>query len=499
MVRRNIVANFFGSAWQTLVSLIFIPFYIKILGIESWGLIGFFFTLQGVLTLLDMGLSATLNREMARLSVLAGKENEMRNLVRTLEVIYWCVAVFVALGVLFLSQYIAHNWVRPGQLSLVSIEQSCVMMGFIIALQMPAGFYSGGLMGLQQQVLVNVINSLLATLRAGGAILVLLLISPTIQAYFLWQFIAAILSVSFFAYFLWKKLPKSIDNAVFRVDILSGVWRFTVGMSGISILAVILTQIDKVILSKMLSLEAFGYYTLATMVSMSLAKIFTPVFYSVYPKITQLVALNDKASLVRFYHKSCQFISVLVVPVAAILTLFSYEVMLFWTHSPQMADQTHILVSILVCGSALNGLMNPPYALQLAFGWTRLSVIKNFLAVVIVVPGVIFMAGRYGAVGAAYVWLFLNIGYVLLEIPIMHLKLLRTEKWRWYIADVGRPLLAGLVVVVLGRLMFVREIPPGLMSFYLFSLFLLATSMAVMAASDIRTEAAAYIAKIKWV
>ena len=73
ILQKNIAANIAGSIWQALMGLIFIPFYIKFMGIESWGLIGFFYTLLIMFTLLDLGLSNTLNRELARLSVLAGK------------------------------------------------------------------------------------------------------------------------------------------------------------------------------------------------------------------------------------------------------------------------------------------------------------------------------------------------------------------------------------------------------------------------------------------
>ena len=48
--------------------------------------------------------------------------------------------------------------------------------------------------------------------------------------------------------------------------------------------------------------------------------------------------------------------------------------------------------------------------------------------------------------------LFLNIGYVFFEIPIMHRRLLRKEKWRWYWQDVIVPLIAGLFLAGLGRL-----------------------------------------------
>ena len=49
------------------MGFVFVPVYISYLGIEAYGLIGLFATLQAWLSLLDLGLSPTLNREMARL------------------------------------------------------------------------------------------------------------------------------------------------------------------------------------------------------------------------------------------------------------------------------------------------------------------------------------------------------------------------------------------------------------------------------------------------
>jgi hypothetical protein len=102
-------------------------------------------------------MSNTLNREMARLSALEGREQEMRNLVRTLEIIYWGVAVFAGIAIALLSPVIAHHWVKAEQLSSTTIAQAFLMMGLAITLQMPIGFYSGGLTGMQRQVLLNAI------------------------------------------------------------------------------------------------------------------------------------------------------------------------------------------------------------------------------------------------------------------------------------------------------------------------------------------------------
>jgi hypothetical protein len=46
---------------------------------------------------------------------------------------------------------------------------------------------------------------------------------------------------------------------------------------------------------------------------------------------------------------------------------------------------------------------------------------------------------KYGALGAASVWLILNVAYVLVDIQIMHRRLLPGEKAHWYAVDVGLP------------------------------------------------------------
>jgi len=499
-LKKNIVANFAGSIWQALMSLAFVPLYIKFMGIESYGLIGIFATLQAMFVLLDMGLSATLNREMARLSVLPGREEEMRNLVRSLEIIYWCVAIFIGIVVMSISHFIAHYWVKAAQLSPQTIEQAFLIMGFAMVLQWPTSLYRGGIMGLQRQVLLNAINIGLSTLRGAGAVLILWLISPTIQAFFLWQIVISAMDTFILRKSLWRILPSGKENALFQKKLLSGIWRFAAGMSGISILALILTQVDKIILSKMLSLELFGYYAFASMVAMSLGRLFTPVFYSIYPRFTQLaVSIDDQNGLKQLYHKSCQFMSVLILPIAIVVALFSYEIIFLWTQSPTTAERTHLLVSILICGTALNGIMNPPYALQLAFGWTELNVISNILAVIILVPLIIYMATHYGAIGAASAWLILNISYILFLIPIMHRRLLRKEKWRWYWQDVCVPLMAGLSMAVLGRLLLSGSASQFVMSIYLLIISVLTLVATLLSVPTMRSIFYRQLLRIKLV
>jgi O-antigen/teichoic acid export membrane protein len=453
LLKQNISANLFGNGWQALMGFVFVPLYIKFMGVESYGLVGIFAMFQVVMTgLLDMGLSGTLNREMARLSVLPDKEQEVCNLVRTLEIIYWGIALVIGIAVIAASPFIAHRWVRAEQLSSATVEQAVLIMGFTIMLQWPISFYASGLMGLQRQVLLNGINIGMSTLRGGGAVLVLWLISPTIQAFFLWQIVISVIHTFLLTLFFWLSLPKAGNRAVFQKQLLHGIWRFAAGMGGTTILGIILTQMDKLILSKMLTLEMFGYYALASLIAIIPLRLSWPLFSSIYPRFTQLVSLNDQESLKQLYHKGCQFMAVLILPASIVVALYSYEIILLWTQNPVTAERSYLLVSILICGTALNAIMNLPHALQWSFGWTRLSFFRDLVAVGLFVPLIIYMTATYGAIGAASVWLILNVGYLLFEIPLMHRRLLQEEKWRWYWQDVLIPLAAASLIAVSGKL-----------------------------------------------
>lgn len=454
LVRRNIVANAIGSGWAALLLLAFVPLYIHFMGVESYGLVGFFVTLQVLFSVLDLGLTGTLSRELARLSASgeAGVE-EMRNVVRTLETVHWALAGSIVAAVVLAADWIATVWLNANELPTEVVRGSLMLMGVAIAFRMPYGFYAGGLVGLQKQVLLNGMKVAVETLRGGGAVLVLWLVAPTITAFFVWQAAAGFIGVVLFRLVLWRCLPPTGKRARFAPALFRRTWRFGAGLGAISILAVLLVELDKIILSKMLALDELGYYILAWTVAMGVNLIIVPVTSAMQPRLTQLVASGDDVHLRQLYHKGCQLLTVLVMPIALGLCFFAEPVLHIWTQNAAIAQNTAPLLSLLSIGSALNALLNVPYALQLAHGWLKLVLITTSISVLLVVPALIWMIAHYGALGAASIWVLLNGGNVLFSLPIVHAKFLRGEFRRWLLADFVRPALAVLAVVGLGRLL----------------------------------------------
>lgn len=447
-LRHNIIANYSGRAWTSLLSLAFVPLYIKLMGVEVYGLLGVFMSLGALLSLLDMGLSATLSRELSRLSTVSDTADEARNLVRTFEVVYWGTGVLIGIVVVLMAPLIARYWINTGEVSYETVEYALKLMGISIAFQWPGGIYTGGLIGLQRQVVLNVIRSVMVTVQHVGALLVLVLISPTVLTFFLWQSFVGLMTTIALGIWVWKSLAGSCSAAKFDRILLVKNWRFATGMTGISLVTILLTQLDKIILSKMLPLEVFGYYMLAFNVANSLNNFSFPIYSALLPKFTQLVAMGDVEGLASLYHKGTRLLSTLMIPIVTTVIFFSNEILALWLNDPAVSENVQPILVLLMIGTALNALMVVPFSLQLAHGWTRFSIYKNLIASLLLVPLLLILVNRHQGIGAAIVWLVLNLGYLVIEVPIMHRRLLKKEMRIWYRRDIIQPLLQVLVVVL---------------------------------------------------
>jgi O-antigen/teichoic acid export membrane protein len=211
-------------------------------------------------------------------------------------------------------------------------------------------------------------------------------------------------------------------------------------MFGITFLALLLTQVDKILLSKMLSLEQFGFYALAAAVASGLFALVSPISQAFYPRFCELVALNDSVGLSRSYHDAAQLVSVVAGSLAIVLIVYSEMFLGLWTQDANVAEKAGPLLSLLMLGNLLNCMMWVPYQAQLAYGWTGLAVRINFVAVLIVIPAILLTAPKFGAIAAAWVWVALNAGYLLIGAQLMYRRIMSTDKTRWYFQDMILPL-----------------------------------------------------------
>jgi O-antigen/teichoic acid export membrane protein len=486
VVRKNIISNIIGKGLSAGLSFIFVPFYLKYLGAEAYGLIGFYIFLQSIFMVADMGLSGAFSRETARLTALQEMKQQLCDLCRTFELVFTCIGFFAAVIIIVLAHPIAEYWIKPTTLTVETVANTICLIGVMAGLQFPFFIYQGGMQGLQRQTSLNILLVGVGLLRGLGALWILAFITPTIEAYFLWQITVSLIQVVIGYIVIWRSMPSSALPACFNLRLIVPLWRFAAGMACITLSGILLTQVDKLILSKMLTLENFGYYTLATVIGGVPGIISFSVFNGVYPRFTQLVTLNNLDELKHLYHLSCQILTVLLVPVGLMIAFFSKEIIFLWTGNLTTALNTYQLVSVMVCGSVLMGIMMIPYALQLSFAWTRIGLQFNLIALFILIPMMFWLVSVYGAIGACYAWVGIYLAQIFTIIPFMHRRILQREKWMWYLNDIGLPSILPLMIMIGAKCVFSDSVSGGMLIIMLVILLLAAFCLSAMSAPQTR-------------
>ncbi len=219
-----------------------------------------------------------------------------------------------------------------------------------------------------------------------------------------------------------KESQPKFDFQVIRESI-----QFSVGVGSINLLGLLLTQMDKIILSTLLPLEQFGYYVLASTIGRSISIVTTPVFNYIFPKFSTLVAEENQEHLSLTYRASNQLMIAIVVPLSLTIAFFAPDILRMWTHNPDIVANVSKPTSILLLNTGLNSLMITPFSLHLAYGETRRWFFMTMGFAGLLFTFLIIVVPNSGTIGASFTWSLLKSLQVLVSIPLAWFYLLPKE------------------------------------------------------------------------
>ena len=449
-VRANTIANLCGRAVTAISGLAFVPLFVRYLGPEVYGLVAFAATVQTLVSLSDLGLSGAFAREVARLSVSDDKSG-LPTLTRTLELVFLGIASTILAAAFLLSPIVASHWLRFDVVSVGTVRTTLRIAGVLLASQLLVLFYQSGLQGLGRQVLLNSVNASAVALRGGIAVLLLAFVVPSPVLFFCWQAVASVIQALVLRSALWRKIRGPLLLRRFDLGALLSVGRFALGVTGIAATGLVLMQLDRVLLSRLVPLDRFGHYALAFTAASLPILVSGALKDAVYPRFSILVAQRRLLELSEAYHAACRTQSVVVLPISVVIAVYSDVLVRIWTGDEALSAAVHPLVRILVVGTTLVSVLNLPFALQLAFGWTRLSLWSNILSMPPLIVLIFVLTYKYGVLGASAVWTAVFGIQLLVTLPVMHRHLLPGELFRWYRESIAIPGVTCVCIALLLR------------------------------------------------
>jgi len=446
----NILASYVSQIYVTLIGIIMLPMYIRYMGTEAYGLVGFFAMLQAWFQLLDMGLTPTMARATASFNGGASDALSLRRLLRSLEGIFICVAIIGAIAIIIGSDFIAKDWLKVQELPLEDVRYAIILMGFIVALRWVCGLYRGAINGFERLVWLSGFNIAVSTARFVLVIPVFIYVGSSPKEFFVYQLFLAIIETALLVIKTYTLLPQIASNTkiAWNWEPLRDVLKFSLSIAFTSSIWIIVTQTDKLVLSKLLPLTEYAYLTLAVLVAGGVTVISGPISSALLPRITKLAAQKDEAAVVALYRNATQLVAVIAIPTALTLAFFSKQLLLAWTGDINIANKAAPMLTLYALGNGVLALAAFPYYLQYAKGDLKLHLIGNVLFVILLIPALTWATLEFGAVGAGYAWLISNVIYFVFWIPKVHSRFVAGLHYKWVFADIGGIALCTIIAIL---------------------------------------------------
>ncbi len=444
---KNIFWNLVGGIIAGVSIILITPLYIKLLGVDGYGILSLWLVFQVMLGLFDFGMGPTIVKEFSK--ELEDKQYRV-DLLKTAESFNLIISLLIFALFFFSSHWLGTNWFKstfftPNDLSLI-----IKLISISIALQFPSSIYLNVLTGLQEHKKMNIIlisSNLIRHILGLG----ILIIKPSLNYFFTVQIFFALIQTGSLKFYIWNLLnDKNLNIPKINLKILKPIWRFSVGMALTSFAAVALSNIDKVILSKMVTTRELGNYSIAFSATGILQLAIQPFYKTYFPRYSQLITENNILKTSYEYFRSCQLMATILISISVVGFVFAPYLFKIWIGK---FDYSIILIfRILLFSITCSGLMWLPSAFQQANNWTRLHFNMILFALISGIPLVIFAIGKFGVIGGTVIWVIHGISELTFGLWLMHKRILIGQLGLWYKKVIIMPLSIALPITFLSNL-----------------------------------------------
>jgi O-antigen/teichoic acid export membrane protein len=224
-----------------------------------------------------------------------------------------------------------------------------------------------------------------------------------------------------------------------------GVFQFAVNMAFVSSVWLAMNNLDKLLLSKLLSLSDYALFSIAVLLASGVVVISGPMSMALMPRLAKLSAEGDDNGFLKLYRHATQAIGIVVMPACFVLAFFAEEVLWTWTGNREIAGRAWPILATYALGNGILAIGACAYYLQFGKGDLRLHVIGNILSLSILVPTLIWATIRFGPVGAGGAWLVANAIYLALWVPLVHRRFFAGLHRQWLVTDVLSPSIPALL------------------------------------------------------
>lgn len=391
---RNTLYNLAGQAAPLVVSLVTVPVYLHLVGIERYGVLAITWMMLGYFGLFDLGLTRATSYRIA-----SQRDEPSLNRART----FWtAVSVSLALamaGAVLL--YAGGHWYFSGPFEVgPELRAEALQALPVLALALPgaivASVLNGALQGREHFFEVNAIGIVSATLTQLVPVFVAWWFGPHLLG-----LLAASVAVQFVAIaVLWHRCRHRIldghrftaSRAEARELLRYGGW-ITVS----SALAPIMVVVDRFVIGSAINAAAVATYSVPAQLAQRASMIPYALATALFPRLS---ADTDRAKSIELAQTSTRTGMAVLTPVVVVGICAMGPFLTIWLGG-RLAPVAALVGQVALLGWWVNGIAINPFALLQASGRPRSTALLHLVELPLYGTLLWVLTGRYGLVGAA--------------------------------------------------------------------------------------------------
>jgi O-antigen/teichoic acid export membrane protein len=401
VLARNTALNLGGRTISLLVAVFAMPYVIRHLGPDRFGLLSLAWIVVGYFALLDLGIGTATTKFVAEF-LGKGNPDAVPKVVWTAVITQLCLGTVGGILLAATSPLLADRVFKIP----VELHSEARLVFLILAFSLPIDLANGSLQGVlaatQRFDLVNAIGipSSALTYLIPVAALALGCGLPAIVLFLVAARLVAV-AVSFVVCArLYPSLTARVrfDRRLVRQLVGFGGW---VTVSGA--VNPILVYFDRFLIGALISIAGIGYYTPPYMISTKLSIIPASLIATLFPAFSASAGRGDTEWIRSALVRSLKFLLLVVGLIAVLLFFFAHPILQLWLGTRYAAEGT-IVLQILTAGVLMNSLANVPGFLLLAMGRPDICAKFHLLELPFHMILAWFLVVHFGLAGAALAW-----------------------------------------------------------------------------------------------
>lgn len=400
-IAKNTIYNLLGYGVPLIFAIILIPFLLKGLGDEKFGILNLAWVIVGYFSFLDFGIGRALTKVIAE-KLGTNQIEEIPHLFWTSFFLLLGISIIFTIVLLFLTPILVLDFFKISE----ALQTETLNSFYLLAISVPLVTTTAGIRGVleayQKFAVINIIRTTLGVFLFLGPLLCLIF---TNSLFWIVLVLVAVRLVILFLYISQCfKVNQQLKNYLaYSSQLVKPILKFSGWITVSNVIVPIIIYIDRFLIGALVSAAAITYYATPYEVVSKLLLVPGAITGVLFPAVSASYLSNPDFAK-KLSIKAIKYIFILLYPIILLILTFAHEGLYLWL-GKEFAEKSTLILQLMTIGILFNSIAYIPFTYLQGIGKPEITAVIQLIELPIYLFAMLIAIRDYGINGAAFIWM----------------------------------------------------------------------------------------------